>query len=81
MMKIEKYPGNKFNEESARKLRYDFFDSLILKYNADTLFTAHHGDDQIETILMRLTRGSSLKGYAGIENISMDRGYKIVRPL
>ena len=79
--KIEKYPGGKFSEEAARKIRYNFFDSLIKKYNSNILFTAHHGDDQIETILMRLTRGSSLKGYAGIEFISNDRGYKIVRPL
>ena len=81
MMKIEEYPNNKFSEESARKIRYEFFDRLIKKYNSDALFTAHHGDDQIETILMRLTRGSSLKGYAGIEPISNDRGYKIARPL
>ena len=81
MMKIEEYPNDKFSEENARKLRYDFFDRVIKKYNADVLFTAHHGDDQIETILMRLTRGSSLKGYAGIERISCDRGYKIARPL
>ena len=81
MMKIEKYPNNKFSEESARKFRYEFFDKIIEKYNSNILFTAHHGDDQIETVLMRLTRGSSLKGYAGIEKISKDRGYKIVRPL
>jgi len=81
MMKIDEYPGGKFSEESARKIRYEFFDKIVKKYNSDILFTAHHGDDQIETILMRLTRGSSLKGYAGIERISRDRGYKIVRPL
>ena len=81
MMKIEEYPNNKFSEEVARKIRYEFFDKIINKYNSDVLFTAHHGDDQIETILMRLTRGSSLKGYAGIETISNDRGYKIARPL
>ena len=81
MMKIEKYPNNKFSEESARKIRYDFFAKIIKKYNSNILFTAHHGDDQIETILMRLTRGSSLKGYAGIERSSNDRGYIVARPL
>jgi len=81
MKKIEEYPNGKFSEESARKIRYDFFDEVIKKYNSDILFTAHHGDDLIETVLMRLTRGSSLKGYAGFESISNDRGYKIVRPL
>ena len=81
MYRIEQYPNNKFSEESARKIRYEFFDKLIDKYNSDILFTAHHGDDLIETILMRLTRGSNLKGYAGIREISEDRGYKIARPL
>ena len=81
MKKIEEYPNGKFSEEVARKIRYEFFDEVVSKYKADTLFTAHHGDDLIETILMRLTRGSSLKGYAGFESISMDRGYKIARPL
>lgn len=80
-MKIEKYPDDKFSEESARKIRYDFFEKLINKYNSDILFTAHHGDDLVETVLMRLTRGSSIKGYAGFEPISIDRGYKIVKPL
>ena len=43
--------------------------------------TAHHGDDLIETILMKLTRGSNLKGYQGISLISNYQNYKIVRPL
>ena len=81
MKKIEEYPNGKFSEEVARKIRYEFFDEVVSKYGADVLFTAHHGDDLIETVLMRLTRGSNLKGYAGFERISNDRGYKIVRPL
>ena len=81
MMKIENYPDNKFSEEVARNIRYNFFDKLINKYNSDILFTAHHGDDLIETVLMRISRGSTLKGYAGFERISCDRGYKIARPL
>lgn len=80
MMKIEKYTNNKFTEEEARSIRYDFFDKIIKKYNAKYLFTAHHGDDLIETILMRLTRGSSLNGYAGIKLISDFNSYKIIRP-
>ena len=61
--------------------QYEFFDELIKKYETDILFTAHHGDDLVETILMRLTRGSSIKGYSGFDSIATDRGYKIVRPL
>lgn len=68
-------------EMEARNIRYDFFESLIKKYNAKYLFTAHHGDDLIETILMRLTRGSSLKGYAGFNTTTKKEKYTLVRPL
>jgi len=81
MKKIDRYPNNKFSEEAARKIRYEFFDEVVNKYNADILFTAHHGDDLVETVLMRISRGSTLKGYSGFNRISTDRGYKIVRPL
>lgn len=80
-MKIEKYTNNIFSESEARNIRYDFFDKLMKKYNSKVLLTAHHGDDLIETILMRLVRGSTLKGYAGFPKISEINGYKIVRPL
>ena len=49
---------------------YNFFNELIYKYNATALMTAHHGDDLIETILMRIVRGSSLDGYSGFNIIS-----------
>ena len=79
--KIENYKNNKFSEEEARKIRYGFFESLIKKYHAKYLFTAHHGDDLIETILMRLVRGSNFKGYSGINTITNKKEYQIIRPL
>jgi len=81
LLEINKYTNNKFSEDDARKRRYDFFDELIKKYNANILLTAHHGDDLIETILMRLTRGSNLSGYIGIKMINKNDEYKILRPL
>ena len=79
-MKIEKYETGNF-EMVAREKRYAFFEQLLKKYNSKLLFTAHHGDDLIETILMRIVRGSSLRGYAGFSK-EINRGsYKIVRPL
>lgn len=81
LLEINKYTNNKFSEDYARKRRYDFFDELIKKYNAKILLTAHHGDDLIETILMRLTRGSNLSGYIGIKMINKNDEYKILRPL
>ena len=79
-MKIENYGHDNFHQE-ARNIRYDFYKKLIDKYNAPYLMTAHHGDDLIETILMRLVRGSTLSGYKGIPLISDMDTYKIIRPL
>jgi tRNA(Ile)-lysidine synthase len=80
MMKIENYGDDNFENE-ARTKRYAFFEKLVSKYEAPYLITAHHGDDLMETILMRLVRGSTFKGYAGFARV-VDRGsYKILRPL
>lgn len=79
-MIISKYGDDNFHNE-ARNIRYEFYKSLINKYHANYLMTGHHGDDLMETILMRIVRGSSLKGYSGFASyIKMD-SYTIVRPL
>ncbi len=75
---LDLYDLPKDNFESiARKKRYEFFESLYNKYHAKYIMTAHHGDDEVETILMRLTRGSNLPGYIGIKK----NDGKYVRPL
>lgn len=67
-------------QEAARECRYRFFREIMEKHAASFLALAHHGDDQIETILMRLVRGSSKKGYAGIPfKRPFQDGY-IIRP-
>lgn len=81
LYEINEFINGKFSEEQARKKRYDFFRKILKKYNSKYLLTAHHGDDLIETILMRLTRGSTLSGYAGIRLISKNLEYQILRPL
>ncbi len=79
-MIIEKYGDDNFQNQ-ARKIRYNFYEDLIKKYNANYLMTAHHGDDLIETILMRIVRGSTVKGYSGFnKNIQFDN-YQLIRPL
>ena len=79
-MTIEKYGDDNFHNE-ARTIRYNFFDRVVEKYNANYVMTAHHADDLMETILMRIVRGSSLKGYAGFRPIIDKDNYKIIRPL
>lgn len=77
---INEYSDDNFHDY-ARNFRYNYFESILKKYNSNLLFTAHHGDDLIETILMRLVRGSSLKGYAGFRSIVKKDNYRIIRPL
>ena len=79
-MVIEKYGDDNFQNE-ARNIRYHFFETVVEKYNADYLMTAHHGDDLIETILMRIVRGSNINGYSGFHKVVDLGNYKIVRPL
>lgn len=78
-MKINKYTGKNFENE-ARTKRYKFYEKVLNKYNSHYLFLAHHGDDLIETILMKIVRGSNLEGYAGIKKISKINNYYIIRP-
>ncbi len=79
-MTIEKYGDDNFENE-ARNIRYHFFEKIVNKYNANYLMTAHHGDDLIETILMRMVRGSNLNGYAGFKSFIDMGNYYIARPL
>jgi len=79
-MVIEEYGDDNFHNE-ARNIRYNFFENVVNKYKADCLMTAHHGDDLVETILMRIVRGSNLCGYAGFMGKINMGSYLIVRPL
>ena len=79
-LSIDEYGDDNFENE-ARNIRYNFYDRLVKEYNADYVMTAHHGDDLIETILMKIVRGSNISGYAGFKKIVDMGNYKIVRPL
>lgn len=79
-MTITSYEENNFENE-ARKKRYAFYEEILNKYHSKYLFLAHHGDDLIETVLMKIVRGSNIDGYAGIKKINKVKDYYIVRPL
>ena len=81
LYEIKEYHDKENFHEDARKIRYKFLNELKDKYNAKYLLTAHHGDDLIETILMRITRGSNLKGYIGFKEVSSWEGINLIRPL
>ena len=64
-------------EMAARELRYNWFAELQEKQNADFIAVAHHQDDNIETFLLNLIRGTGIKGLTGIQ----PKNGKVVRPL
>jgi tRNA(Ile)-lysidine synthase len=64
-------------EDAARRLRYEFFATITSRGVADYVATAHTADDQAETVLARMIRGT---GLAGLSSIHPVRG-KIIRPL
>jgi len=63
-------------EEAARKLRYSAFEDIMKKNNLNKLFLAHHKNDQVESILMHIFRGSGIAGASG-----MRESQTIIRPL
>jgi tRNA(Ile)-lysidine synthase len=64
-------------EMAARDLRYDWFNKLIDDYNFDFVAVAHHLNDNIETVLMNLSRGTGIAGLSGMKDVNG----KIIRPL
>lgn len=63
-------------EEAGRNIRYEFFNEILKRENGNKIGIAHNLDDQVETFLFRMFRGSSLEGLEGI--ISRDN---IIRPI
>ena len=53
-------------EMAARELRYEWFEQLRIESNSQVIAVAHHQDDNVETILLNLLRGSGLQGMQGI---------------
>ena len=65
-------------EEAGRKVRYDFFDKILKKENANKIAIAHNKNDKAETIIMNIIRGSGISGLRGIEP---KRDEKYIRPI
>ncbi len=64
----------------ARDARYSFFRQVAERWNIDKLALAHHANDQAETVLMRILRGTGIEGLAGIPRERNEISFTIVRP-
>jgi tRNA(Ile)-lysidine synthase len=69
-------------EEAGRIYRYECFEKIMKENDAKLLAVAHHLDDQAETVLFNLVRGSNISGVSGMAPKSLtNKGYEIIRPL
>lgn len=81
---VEKYDTEKYAEKNklsiqvaARELRYEWFNSLIKEKQINWILTAHHANDNIETLLMNFFKGTGINGLRSI----LPKHTKIIRPL
>jgi len=71
-------------EEMAREMRYQFLAFVAEKVGADCIATGHTADDQAETILMRIVRGSGVRGIRGmlpVAEVPGSEAQRLIRPL
>ena len=64
-------------EEVARNIRYDAFNEVLKEVSANKIAVAHNANDNVETVLMNLSRGAGINGLSGIQQ----RNGNIIRPL
>ncbi len=65
-------------EEAGRNIRYEFFEEVAKKVGANKIATAHNSNDNAETVLMNIIRGTSVSGLKGIDKV---RDGKFIRPI
>ena len=68
-------------EMAARRLRYEWFAQLLAETGCDAVAVGHHQEDNAETILLNLVRGTGLQGLMGMQMWSEKQGFPIYRPL
>jgi tRNA(Ile)-lysidine synthase len=78
-IKAPKFENN--FEKNARDFRYNYFKKLQSKYNYDNIITAHQLNDQLEWMLMRLTKGAGVSEMISFEEVSYKDNLRIIKPL
>ena len=68
-------------QEAARRARYGLMGAAMAEDGVGVLLTAHHRDDQAETVLMRMAHGSGIEGLKGMAHSAQIEGVRVVRPL
>ncbi|MBM7569300.1 tRNA lysidine(34) synthetase TilS [Paenibacillus sacheonensis] len=69
------------SQAASREKRYGFLHGVAHTYGASRIALAHHADDQAETVLMRIIRGTGLAGLAGIPISRSEKNVELIRPL
>lgn len=79
-VRVRAMPGNL--EANARDARYGALRELAAKHGCPYIATGHHADDQLETLLMHLMRGSGTRGMGGMQPVRpVDQKHTLVRPM
>ncbi len=78
-VRVHSEAGN--TEAAARRLRYAALERLAADHNCRFVATAHHADDQLESMLMALIRGSGPRGLAGIADAARRGNLRLIRPM
>lgn len=76
---LERNGGNP--QDEARKLRYRFLTETAMESGSSKIALAHHADDQAETVLMRVLRGTGIGGLSGISIRRAEKNVELIRPL
>lgn len=77
---VKRHPGIS-TEEAARLLRYSSLKEMSQHFNSSVIALGHHADDQVETILLNILRGTGISGLRGIHNVRKEDGFVFLRPL
>lgn len=77
----QKKPVGENIQDCARRIRYDFLEMVARKFLAGSIAVAHHMDDQAETVLIHLLRGTGLRGLVGMRPLARIGEMNLIRPL